>query len=171
MAEGSIAGDSTEELDVFECPHCKETIDTSADVCRFCGAKVDHKAAEQAAHLLARVDRACSDASFLRNSAVVAFMLALGVVLCLLRGAARIILVAGFQNVLLALCALFVILSSAFPFWSLRWWRKYANLQSGDEEFQSARVTVRSTGFSATIALAASGLILCLLLVLRVNHG
>jgi hypothetical protein len=161
----------TEDLDVFECPKCGQTIDTSADVCRFCGAKVDHKAAQQAAHLLAQVDQACSDASFLRNSAVVAFMLALGVVLCLLRGSARIIPVAGFGNSVMALSALFVILSSAFPFWSLRWWRKYANLQSGDEELQDARTTIRSTGFTATLVLATSALIFCLVLVLRLIRG
>jgi hypothetical protein len=171
MADSLITDGATEELDVFECPHCKETIDTSADVCRFCGAKVDHEAAKKAAHLLARVDQACSDASFLRNSAVVTFMLALGVVLCLLRGSARLIPVAGFENSALALSALFVILSSAFPLWSLRWWRKYANLQSGDEELQDARTTIRSTGFTATVVLATSAVIFCLVLILRLIRG
>ncbi|HTW62297.1 MAG TPA: hypothetical protein VMD55_10860 [Terracidiphilus sp.] len=170
MADGLITDNTTEELDVFECPHCKETIDTSADVCRFCGAKVNHEAAQKAAHLLARVDEACSDASFLRNSAVVAFMLALGVVICLARGSSRIMLVAGFENSFLALSALFALLSCAFPFWSLRWWRKYANLQSDDEDFQDARTTVRSTGFTAAAVLAVSGAILCLLIILRAAH-
>jgi hypothetical protein len=171
MADSLITEGATEELDVFECPHCKETIDTSADVCRFCGAKVDHEAAEKAAHLLARVDQACSDASFLRNSAVVAFMLGLGVVLGLLRGSVRIILVAGFENSVLALSALFGILSSAFPFWSLHWWRKYASLQSGDEELQDARTIIRSTGFTATLVFATSTVIFCLVLVLRLVRG
>lgn len=169
MADGLITNDATQELDVFECPHCKETIDTSADVCRFCGAQVDHEAAKMAAHLLSRVDQACSDASFLRNSAVVAFMLALGVVLCLLRGSARIVLVAGFGNSVLALSALFLILSSAFPFWSLLWWRRYANLQSSDEELQDARRTIRSTGFTATMVLATSAVVFCLALFFRVT--
>ena len=74
MADGLIFDGPSENLDVFECPNCKQTIDTSADVCRFCGAKVDHEAAQKAAHLLARVDQACSDASFLRNAAVTAFL-------------------------------------------------------------------------------------------------
>lgn len=158
----------SEGLDVFECPNCKETIDASADVCRFCGAKVDHEAAKNSAHLLAEVDQACSEASFLRNSAVVVFMLGLGVIICLLRGSlGRIIQVAGFENTMLALSALFVILSFAFPLLSLRWWRKYANLQSDDEDFRDARTIVRSTGFAATAWLAGSAVLFCLFLVLR----
>ncbi len=47
MADGLILDGPTEDLDVFECPNCKQTIDVSADVCRFCGAKINHEAAEK----------------------------------------------------------------------------------------------------------------------------
>ena len=97
MADGLTFDGPSEDLDVFECPHCKQTIDTSADVCRFCGAKIDHEAAQKAAHLLAIVDQACSDASVLRNTAVTAFLLVLGVLYALLR-ASRLVLLVGFQN-------------------------------------------------------------------------
>jgi hypothetical protein len=164
----------SEDLDVFECPKCKETIDTSSDVCRFCGAKVDHEAAKKAAHLLANVDQALSDASYLRNTAALALILCAGVVFALLRGSARsgrVIVQIGIQNILLGLCALFIVCSLPFPFWSMRWWTKYARLPSDDEDFQSARVAVRTTGYAAVVALAASGVIVCLVLIFRITHG
>jgi hypothetical protein len=169
MADGLILDGPTEELDVFECPHCKQTIDTSADVCRFCGAKVNHQEAQVAAHLLARVDQACSDASVLRNSAVVAFLLVLGIVYSLLRGA-RLVLLIGFQNEVLGVSLLVLILSAPFPIWSLRWWTKFASITSDDEDFQDARGTVRSTGSSALIFAALSGALFCLVLILKLTH-
>jgi hypothetical protein len=169
MADGLILDGPSEDLDVFECPKCKETIDTSADVCRFCGAKVDHEAAQKAAHLLARVDQACSDASVLRNTAVIAFLLVLGIVYSLLR-AARLVLVFGFQNEVLGISALVLILSAPFPIWSLRWWSKYTSLTSDDEDFQDARVTVRSTGSTALAFAAASGALFCVVLILKLAH-
>jgi hypothetical protein len=169
MADGLILDGPTEELDVFECPHCKQTIDTSADVCRFCGAKVNHQEAQVAAHLLARIDQACSDASVLRNSAVVAFLLVLGIVYSLLRGA-RLVLLIGFQNEVLGVSLLVLILSAPFPIWSLRWWTKFASITSDDEDFQDARGTVRSTGSSALIFAALSGALFCLVLILKLTH-
>lgn len=169
MTDELMIDGPSEDLDVFECPNCKETIDTSADVCRFCGAKVDHETAQKAAHLLARVDQACSDASYLRNTAVVAFLLFLGVLIALLRSG-RFLLVVGFQNVLLGFCGLALLLSSPFPLWSLHWWRKNANLPSDDEDFQSARVLVRSTGFAATVSLVTFGLLFCLVLIFKATH-
>ena len=166
MADGLILEGPSEDLNIFECPNCKQTIDTSADVCRFCGAKVDHESAQKAAHLLARVDQACSDASVLRNTAVVAFLLMLGVAFSLLR-AARLVLVFGFQNELMGLCVLVLILSAPFPIWSLRWWTKYTSLTSDDEDFQDARVTVRSTGSTALAFTIASGALICLVLILK----
>jgi hypothetical protein len=169
MADGLILDGPTEELDVFECPHCKQTIDTSADVCRFCGAKVNHQEAQVAAHLLARVDQACSDASVLRNSSEVAFLLVLGIVYSLLRGA-RLVLLIGFQNEVLGVSLLVLILSAPFPIWSLRWWTKFASITSDDEDFQDARGTVRSTGSSALIFAAVSGALFCLVLILKLTH-
>jgi hypothetical protein len=169
MADGLTFDGPSEDLDVFECPHCKQTIDTSADVCRFCGAKVNHEAAQKAAHLLAKVDQACSDASVLRNTAVVAFLLVLGIVYSLLR-AARLVLVFGFQNEVLGISVLVLILSAPFPIWSLRWWTKYTSLTTDDEDFQDARATVRSTGSTALAFSVASGALFCLFLILKFAH-
>jgi hypothetical protein len=168
MADGLTIDGPSRQLDVFECPHCKETIDVSADVCRFCGAKVDHEAAAKAAELLATVDQACSDASYLRNTAAIGLTLAGGAFYTILRAGSRhsgIIDQFGFQNILLGFSVLVMVVASPFPFWSLRWWSKYAKLTSDDDEFQSARATVRSTGLAATVAFAAAGVISCLVLV------
>lgn len=169
MADGLIIDGPSGDLDVFECPNCRQTIDTSADVCRFCGAKVDHESAQKAAHLLARIDQACSDASVLRNTAVVAFLLVLGIAYTLLR-ASRLILLVGFQNAVLGFSLLVLILSAPFPIWSLRWWTKFASLTSDDEDFQDARGTVRSTGSAALAFLAAFGALFCLVLILKFTH-
>jgi|SRR5579863_3883308 len=164
MASRFIADGPSEDLDVFECPNCKETIDTSASVCRFCGAKVDHKAAEESAHLLARVDQACSDASYLRNAALIAFCLPVGALIGLAR-APRFIILVGFENFVLGFCALVLVVSSPFPVWTMRWWRKYASLPNDDDEFRSWRGQVRSAGFAAVVAVVVSGVIFCLVLV------
>ena len=170
MADGLILDGPTEDLDVFECPNCKQTIDVSADVCRFCGAKINHEAAEKAAHLLARVDQACSDASILRYAAVTAFCLPVGIVLGILRNP-RFIERVGFQNVLLGFCVLVLMVSSPFPIWSLRWWSKYAHLAGDDEEFQTDRKTVRAAGFIATAALVTFASLFCLVFILKSTHG
>lgn len=47
---------------VFACPACGQTIALGSERCRFCSAAIDPKAAEAAADLLERVDRACSEA-------------------------------------------------------------------------------------------------------------
>ena len=166
MADGLILDASSEDLDVFECPNCKETISTSADVCRFCGAKVDHVAAQKAAHLLATVDQACSDASVLRYTAVSAFCIAAGTVFGILRHP-RFIQLAGFQNVLLGVSALVVLLASPFSLWSLHWWRKYARLTMDDEEFQSDRRMVEATGRAALACMVGFGSLFGLVLILR----
>ncbi len=170
MADGLIIDAPTGELDVFECPNCKQTIDISADVCRFCGAKVNHESAQKAAQLLAVVDQACSDASYLRNTAVLAFCLPPGIVIGLLRSP-RFILLVGFQNVLLGFCILVLVVSSPFPIWCMRWWKKYANLTSEDDEFQSARGLVRALGFSSATALATFGALLGLVLIFKAARG
>ncbi len=170
MTEALIIEGPSEDLGVFECPNCKQTIDTTADVCRFCGAKVNHEAAQKAAHLLAKVDQACSDASVIRYMTVPAFCLPVGVVIGLLRNP-RFIQHVGFQNVLLGFCVLVLIVSSPFPIWSLLWWGKNANLASDDEEFQNERRMVRAAGSIATASLVTFGSLLCLILILKYTHG
>ena len=169
MADGLILEGPSEDLDVFECPNCKETIDTSADVCRFCGAKVNHEDAHKAAHLLARVDQACSDASVLQGAAVTAFCMAAGTVIGVLRNP-RFVVRVGFQNVVLGYCVLVLVLSSPFPVWSLNWWRKYSSLSMDDDEFQNDRRMVRTTGSTALAFMVAFASLFCLMLILKASH-
>jgi hypothetical protein len=164
MADELVLDGPTQDLDVFECPNCKETIDTSADVCRFCGAKIDHQAAEKAAHLLARVDQACNDASIIRYMGGTAIALPIGIVIGVLRNP-RFIEHVGFLNVVLGFCVLVLLLSSPFPILSLRWWGKYAKLTSDDEDFQNALGVVRTAGSAAVASLVAFGALLSLILI------
>jgi predicted RNA-binding Zn-ribbon protein involved in translation (DUF1610 family) len=169
MADGLILDAPTEDLDVFECPKCGQTIDVSADTCRFCGAKIDHEAARKAAHFLARVDQACSDASVLRYAAVTAFLVPVGIAFGLLRQP-RFFLLFGFQNVVLGFCAAVLMVSAPFPIWSLNWWRKYVSLSTDDEEFQADRKMVRAAGLIAAAFFVTFGAILCLVLILKTTH-
>ena len=47
----------TSQARVFQCPVCKETIDTSAQKCRFYSATIDPRAAEEAAEAMAKVNQ------------------------------------------------------------------------------------------------------------------
>jgi hypothetical protein len=169
MAEEINFDGQTEDLDVFDCPKCGQTIDTSADTCRFCGAKVDREAAQTSAHLLARVDLACSDASYLRNAAVIALCLPPGLLIGLGRNP-RFIAHVGFQNTVLGFCVLVLLVAAPFPFWTFRWWTRYGKLSSDDDEFQDARKTLKSIGTGTTLALVTFGGLLCLILLLRIAH-
>jgi hypothetical protein len=63
------------ETHTFPCPHCHEIINDSMRECRFCRAPIDPRAAHAAGELQARVNQACSDASYTASAAYV--MLAL----------------------------------------------------------------------------------------------
>lgn len=169
MTDELMLDGTSQDLDVFECPNCKQTIDTSSDVCRFCGAKVNHEAAQKAAHLLARVDQACSDASYLQSTGAIALILFFGAVFALVRQP-RFFLLFGFQNALLGLCTLALLVSLPFPIWSLVWWRKNANLTTDDEDFQNDRRLVRTAGFTAIASLVTFGSLACLLLIFKAMH-
>jgi hypothetical protein len=116
---------------IFECPNCKETIDSTAEKCRFCGLVVDREAAQKAALFLAKINQACSDASYMKSCAwalpvfyllrYVPFLGLLGVV--------------GFLGLLIGL-----------PIWALRWWLKYGSLMMEDADFIRARNTVKIIG-------------------------
>jgi hypothetical protein len=47
----------------------------------------------------------------------------------------------------------------------MRWWSKNANLVSEDEEFQTARGTVRKAGFVAAASFVGFGALLCIILI------
>ncbi len=127
----------TTQARVFLCPNCKETIDTSAQQCRFCHAAIDAQAAEAAAEVMAKVNQACSDASYLKVMAVavlVAFALSFAPIVGFL----------GYWGLIFLLFAVPVML--------VRWWVKFRSVQTNESDFSRARGTV--------IAISVPGVIL-----------
>jgi len=134
MSDGFTIGAASYASTLFSCPKCNETIDNTAEICRFCGQPVDHEAALKAAELLSKINQAVSDASYMKSCA-----LALPVFFVL----RYVIFLSGLGGIG------FVGLSIAIPIWALRWWLKYGSIKSGDEEFVRARKTVKFAGISA----------------------
>ncbi len=112
---------------IFECPLCKQTIDSSSTKCRFCSATIDPTAAELAAEKMAKVNQACSDASFLRTMAF-AILVFLGLM---------------FFPILNMLGSLgYDFLMFAVPFMTIRWWVKFGAIHADDRDFERARSTL-----------------------------
>jgi hypothetical protein len=114
----------TVESRIFSCPACKQTINTSAKQCPYCGAAIDAQAAELAADDMARVNQACSDASFLRTIAgttVVFFGLSM----------------IPFLGI--AQWGVLVLVFIVLPVMLIRWWVKFGKIQSDDSDFRRAR--------------------------------
>jgi hypothetical protein len=138
MSDGFTIGAAMHAPTIFECPHCKETIDSTADSCRFCGAKVDHEAAQQAGVLMARINQACSDASYMKSTAVsipVFFVLRFIPFASMLGGVG------------------FIGLSFVVPIWAVRWWLKFGSIVSDDADFRKARSTVKIAGILVSVVL------------------
>ena len=117
----------TPTVQVFPCPHCGETINTSLQECSFCHSPIDHTAAKAAAAETNRISSACSDASYLK------------IMLALLIPFGLLIFVP-----LLNLIGLvgFVFLKYAVPVMTIRWWIMYRSITTADPDFHSARGTV-----------------------------
>lgn len=115
------------EIRVFECPSCRETINTSVTQCPYCSAPVDRNAAAAAADLTSRVSQACSDASYVRilaGSIIAFFVLFLVPFL-------------GF----LGLVGYYLLLVLV-PVMSVRWWIRYASIRTQDPDFRRAKRNV-----------------------------
>jgi hypothetical protein len=134
----------TPAVQVFPCPNCRETINTSMAACNFCGKLIDQAAAEQAAADTTRISAACSDASYLKVMA--------GLLLPFL----------GIMFIpLLSLIGVVGpwFLRLAIPFMCVRWWVKYGKINTTDPDFSNARGTaiwVSVVGVIAVIWLSFS---------------
>jgi hypothetical protein len=53
-------------VEVFECPKCFETINTSIRKCPFCSSSIDAATAQAAGGATSRISQACSDAGYLK---------------------------------------------------------------------------------------------------------
>jgi hypothetical protein len=141
MADGSSIGAAMYVPTIFECPNCKETIDTSAETCRFCGVKVDHEAALRAAVVMAKVNQACSDAKYMRHVAL----------------SLPVFFVFYFLPVLHSFGMIgFPVITLITPFWALRWWLMYGNIETDDAEFRQARKRVKWIGIIVGCVLVLS---------------
>jgi hypothetical protein len=108
----------------FPCPNCGEIINDSMQTCRFCSAAVDPEAASAAAELQTRVNRACSDASFLRTAAAAMFvLLALSIVPFI-----SLITYLGFIITFFVVLVLIV-----------RWQIRFGRLQTKDADYHRAK--------------------------------
>jgi hypothetical protein len=121
---GSLA---SEGIRVYDCPNCRQTINTSMTQCPYCSAVVDAQAAEAAAELTTRVSQACNDASYVRilaGSLVAFFLLALVPFM-------GVVGIAGYY-VLLVLV----------PILAIRWWVRFASIVSDDPDYRRAKRNV-----------------------------
>ena len=123
---------------VFQCPNCKETIDTSAQQCRFCSAAIDPGAAEAAADIMARVNQACSDASYLKvmGVSVPIFLVMIFVPF------------AGWLGIVG-----YYFLVFATPAMAISWWVRFGRIKTDDREFGSAKRTVIIVGALVSLLL------------------
>jgi hypothetical protein len=127
MANSLSLTSTASNTGVFECPVCKQTIDSSSTQCRFCSATIDPAAAEAAAEKMAKVNQACSDASFLRTMAI------------------TILVFLGFMFVpFLSILGIagYWFLMFAVPFMTIRWWIKFGSIRAEDRDLKRARTTV-----------------------------
>jgi hypothetical protein len=85
------------------------------------------RAAEVAAEKMAKVNQACSDASFLRTMAF-AFLVFIGVMFIPFMG---LLGVAGYWFLMFAV-----------PFMTIRWWIRFDAIRADDHDFKRARITV-----------------------------
>lgn len=112
---------------IFECPNCKQTIDTAAVKCPYCSISIDPKLAEAAADVMSKINQACSDASYLRIMAGTLFV-------CLLLSFLPFV---GFIAVIG-----FYFLVLAVPIMTIRWWVKFGSLTSDENDWRRAKRTV-----------------------------
>lgn len=122
-------------VSVLPCPACNQTINTSMQACPFCSFPLDHAAATASAEVFARINQACSDASYLK----------------IMAGAIGTFFLIGFLPFLGFLGNLgFWFLAVATPVMVIRWFVKFGDLQSGDPDFISARHAAITVGIIAT---------------------
>jgi hypothetical protein len=156
MSDGFAIGAALGTPTIFDCPSCRETIDATAETCRFCGVKVDQGAALKAAAVLAKVNQACSDASYMKSTAL----------------AIPVFIGLRFVPFFSSVGAIgFLGLTVGIPIWALVWSAKYRGIGAGDAEFLAARRTVKIVGLVVTALLLLDVLLLIVLITAGPSRG
>jgi hypothetical protein len=106
----------------FPCPGCNEIINDMMRECRFCRALIDPRAARAAGELQARVNQACSDASYTASAAYV--MLAL-------------LALSVFPLIPLVWVA-YPLTFFAVIIMVVRWQMKFGDIKTGDPDYKRA---------------------------------
>jgi hypothetical protein len=132
VSDGFTIGAAGAASTLFDCPSCGETIDSNADVCRYCGTKVDPVTALAAAAEMSRVNQACSDASYMKSSAWTIGVFFLVRLMPIVSGIGTV----GFFGLLVGI-----------PIWAMVWWFRYGRIKSVDPDFVQARKRVAACGF------------------------
>lgn len=143
------------QAQVFQCPICREIINTSMTNCPYCGVEINPEAAQTAADTQSRVAEACSNASYLKimARAMVGFFLA-----------SWLPFIGGIGG--WGFLAMLVLI----PILLVRWWIKYRNLQTADPDFEEARrntIVAFAIWSGIVVVWFAAGLIQAFLLTLR----
>ncbi len=127
-------------IQVFSCPSCNETINTTMQHCAFCKAPIDAASALAAADSMSRINDACSDASYLKivAASIGSFFIARFIPFLGMIGTT------GFCLVLFAT-----------PFLTVRWWIKFGSIKTTDREYARARLTTLLVGGAAVLFIAA----------------
>jgi hypothetical protein len=136
---GNLSISPADEAGIFECPNCKQTINTSMSKCPFCSVALDPHEASVAADLMDQVNQACSDASYLRIMAGTMWGF-------------WVLSLIPFVGVVGTLGMWFLLI--AIPAMAIRWRVKFGAVWSDDPEFSRAkRVTVTAVGIWALFVL------------------
>jgi hypothetical protein len=114
-------------IQVYDCPNCHQTINTSMTQCAYCSAVVDPQAAEAAAALTTKVSQACNDASYVR---ILAGSL-IGFFLLYLVPFMGLVGIVGYYFLLVLV-----------PILAIRWWVKFSSIQTDDPDYRRARRNV-----------------------------
>jgi hypothetical protein len=111
-------------LRTFQCHSCREFINTGMEKCRYCGVTIDPSIATAAVKTQEKVNRACNDASLIRNFAGVMWV---GFFL-------RFIPFIGIGGLALMLMGLFLV-----PIRLIYWQARYGGIITADVDYKRAK--------------------------------
>ena len=114
-------------IQVYDCPSCRQTINTSHRQCPYCSAPIDAEAADAAAALTTKVSQACNDASYVR---ILAGSL-LGFFLLYLVPFMGLVGIVGYYLLLVLV-----------PILAIRWWVKFSSIHTDDPDYRRAKRNV-----------------------------